>query len=189
MLKTLAIIPARGGSKGIPRKNVRLVAGKPLVAHSIEHARNTPAIQRVIVSTDDQEIADVARQYGAEVVLRPADISGDTATSESALVHVLDTLKEQENYEPDRVVFLQCKPPPPFWRRRILRRRAPVSAAPPCARRRRRRAILAKARFTVDASRVACAIVVRDQTRHAARLCVVRSDDKHARRRAVRQAR
>jgi len=76
-MKVLAIIPARGGSKGIPRQNLRLLAGKPLIAHAIERARQTKSISRIVVSTDDPEIAAVSRQYGAEVVWRPAEISGD----------------------------------------------------------------------------------------------------------------
>ncbi len=107
----LAIIPARGGSKGIPRKNIRMLAGKPLLVWSIEAARATPAIERVVVSTDDAEIGAIAQQYGAEVIWRPAEISGDTATSESALVHALDYLRATEQYEPDLVVFLQATSP------------------------------------------------------------------------------
>jgi N-acylneuraminate cytidylyltransferase len=110
-MKYLAIIPARGGSKGIPRKNIRPLAGKPLLAYNIEAARNSRYIQRVVVSTDDPEIARVAQQYGAEVVWRPAEISGDTASSESALLHTLATLREQESYAPDVLVFLQCTSP------------------------------------------------------------------------------
>ncbi len=110
-LKTIAIIPARGGSKGIPRKNVRAVAGKPLVAHSIVRAKQAPSITRVVVSTDDEEIASVARDWGAEVVPRPPEISGDKASSESALLHALDYLKEREGYEPELVVFLQATSP------------------------------------------------------------------------------
>jgi N-acylneuraminate cytidylyltransferase len=107
----LAIIPARGGSKGIPRKNVRMLAGKPLLAHSIEHALAARCVDRVVVSTDDDEIAAVGLQWGAEVVRRPAEISGDTASSESALLHVLDHLRDAEQYEPDLVVFLQATSP------------------------------------------------------------------------------
>ncbi len=107
----LAIIPARGGSKGIPRKNLRLLAGKPLVAHSIEHARQARRVSRVVVSTDDPEIAAVSEQYGAEVVWRPAELATDTAPSESALRHVLDYLDENEGYQPDLVVFLQATSP------------------------------------------------------------------------------
>ncbi len=109
--KTLCIIPARGGSKGIPRKNVRHLAGKPLLAYSIEAARHTPSINRIMVSTDDPEIAEVARRYGAEVIWRPAEISGDTATSESALLHALELLQRTEGYEPDLLVFMQCTSP------------------------------------------------------------------------------
>jgi CMP-N,N'-diacetyllegionaminic acid synthase len=107
----VALIPARGGSKGVPRKNVRPLAGKPLLAHTIEQARAVELVNRVVVSTDDEEIGEVARQYGAEVVWRPAEISGDTASSESALRHALEFLKESGGYEPDYVVFLQCTSP------------------------------------------------------------------------------
>ena len=110
-MNILAIIPARGGSKGIPRKNLQPLAGKPLLAYTIEHARATPAVTRVVVSTDDVEIASVAQQYGAEVIWRPAEISGDTATSEAALLHALDHLRDNEGYEPDLVVFLQATSP------------------------------------------------------------------------------
>jgi N-acylneuraminate cytidylyltransferase len=110
-MKIVAIIPARAGSKGIPNKNIRLLAGKPLLAHTIEHARQTPAISRIVVSTDGDEIARVAEQYGAEVIRRPAAISGDQASSESALLHALDTLRDTEGYEPDLIVFLQATSP------------------------------------------------------------------------------
>lgn len=107
----LAIIPARGGSKGIPRKNVRLLAGQPLLAYSINHARQTPAINRVVVSTDDTEIAAVSEYYGAEIIWRPAELSGDNATSESALLHTLDHLHTTEGYDPELVVFIQATSP------------------------------------------------------------------------------
>jgi YrbI family 3-deoxy-D-manno-octulosonate 8-phosphate phosphatase len=106
----LAIIPARGGSKGIPHKNIAMVGDKPLLAYTVEHAKQTPSINRVIVSTDDQQIGDVARQWGAEVVLRPESISGDAASSESALLYTLDRLLE-EGYEPHLVAFLQATSP------------------------------------------------------------------------------
>jgi len=110
-METLAIIPARGGSKGIPRKNLRPLAGKPLIAHNLEQAQKSRLVNRVIVSTDDAEIGAVAQQYGAEVVWRPEEISGDSASSESALLHVLDTLRQTEGYEPDLLAFLQCTSP------------------------------------------------------------------------------
>ena len=98
-MKILAIIPARGGSKGIPRKNARPLAGKPLVAHTIEAARKSRLVDRVVVSTDDPEISEISKNHGAEVVLRPGEISTDTSSSESALLHVLDFLKETEGYK------------------------------------------------------------------------------------------
>lgn len=110
-MKTIAIIPARGGSKGIPRKNVQLLAGKPLIAHTIENVQQARSVSRVVVSTDDSEIAAISKQYGAEVVWRPAELSSDAASSESALLNVLDYLEETEKYEPDLVVFLQCTSP------------------------------------------------------------------------------
>lgn len=106
----VAIIPARGGSKGVPRKNVRDVAGKPLIGWTIEAARAAKSVDLVVVSTDDCEIASVAESFGAKVVWRPAEISGDTASSESALLHALDVL-EKEGCSPDELVFLQCTSP------------------------------------------------------------------------------
>jgi len=111
LLKILAVIPARAGSKGIPNKNIRELAGKPLIAHTIEAALNATTVNRVIVSTDGEKIESVSRQYGAEVVLRPPEISGDTASSESALLHVLDHLEQSEGYHSDLLVFLQCTSP------------------------------------------------------------------------------
>jgi len=110
-MECLAIIPARGGSKGIPRKNLYLLDGRPLVAHSIEQALLARYVNRVVVSTDDPEIGAVSKQYGAEVVWRPTQISGDQASSEAALLHVLETLKKEDGYNPDLLVFLQCTAP------------------------------------------------------------------------------
>ncbi len=107
----IAIIPARGGSKGIPGKNVTLLHGLPLVAHSILAAKAVPEITTVYVSTDDERIAAVSRAHGAEVIERPADIAGDTASSESALLHALDALASAGRPEPDAVVFLQATSP------------------------------------------------------------------------------
>jgi N-acylneuraminate cytidylyltransferase len=111
MTEVLAIIPARGGSKGIPGKNLRSLNGKPLLVHTIEQARQTLRITRIVVSTDDPQISAIAREHGAEVVWRPADISGDHASSEAALVHALDFLVDSEDYKPDLVVFLQATSP------------------------------------------------------------------------------
>jgi CMP-N,N'-diacetyllegionaminic acid synthase len=111
MQEIIAIIPARGGSKGIPGKNIRMVNGKPLIAWSIEHARQSPQIARVFVSTDSPEIGAVARDYCAEVIERPSEISGDKASSEAALSHLLEHLHKEEQYEPELVVFLQATSP------------------------------------------------------------------------------
>jgi N-acylneuraminate cytidylyltransferase len=111
-MSNLAIIPARGGSKGIPRKNVNEIAGLPLVSWSIRHALEADLIDRVIVSTDDEEIAAIARKAGAEVpFIRPASISGDLATTEYALLHALEILKKTENYVPESVILLQPTSP------------------------------------------------------------------------------
>ena len=106
----LALIPARGGSKGIPGKNLQEVAGIPLVCRSIRAAQASQAVQRVAVSTDDDAIAAAAAAEGALVVRRPKSLAGDTASSESALLHALDSL-EQEGPLETRLVFLQCTSP------------------------------------------------------------------------------
>ena len=112
MKDVLAIIPARGGSKGIPRKNLVPVAGKPLVVHSIEHALAARCVERVIVSTDDPEIADVARAAGAEVpFLRPAELAGDTVLDHPVFVHVLERLARDEGYAPQLVLHLRPTAP------------------------------------------------------------------------------
>lgn len=110
-MAALAVIPARGGSRGIPRKNIKLLSGKPLVAWTIAAAQAAHQVDRVVVSTDDAEIASVARRYGAEVVIRPLELSGDLAPSESALLHVLEVLQQAEGYHPSALAFLQCTAP------------------------------------------------------------------------------
>jgi len=107
----VGIVLARGGSKGVPRKNLVPLAGKPLIAYTLEQARSVPAISRLFVSTDSDEIAVVAQQCGAEIVRRPAGLSDDSASSESALIHCLDFLKRTEGLEPGLVVFLQPTSP------------------------------------------------------------------------------
>lgn len=106
----LCIIPARGGSKRLPRKNILPLAGKPLIAHSIEHALKSRCINKVVVSTDDPEIESVSRQAGAEVIVRPKHLACDMSTSESALLHALDEV-EKTGFKPDLIVFLQCTSP------------------------------------------------------------------------------
>ncbi|MGD8386729.1 MAG: methyltransferase domain-containing protein, partial [Desulfobacteraceae bacterium] len=110
-MKTLCIIPARGGSKGIPRKNLVRVAGKPLIAWSIETALASDSLDRLVVSTDDEEIAAAAKSWGAEVIHRPPELATDAASSESALLHVLDALMQRERYEAELIVFLQATSP------------------------------------------------------------------------------
>lgn len=106
-MHALAIIPARGGSKGLPRKNVGLLCGKPLVAWTIEAALQAKAVTRVVVSTDDAEIAEVSRYFGAGVVWRPKEISDDLSPSEEALLHALAEL----NVFQGAMAFLQCTSP------------------------------------------------------------------------------
>lgn len=103
----VAIIPARGGSKGIPLKNLQKVGGRTLLARAIDAARGAHGIDRVVVSTDHDGIAQEAERAGAQVVRRPEEISGDTASSESALLHALDAL----GTDAEITVFLQCTSP------------------------------------------------------------------------------
>lgn len=110
--EVLAIIPARGGSKGIPRKNIRSFAGHPLIAYSIAAAKQAETVTRVIVSTDDEEIATVARQYGAETpFLRPAEIAQDKTLDLPVYQHALQWLAENENYAPEAVIQLRPTSP------------------------------------------------------------------------------
>lgn len=104
---TLAVIPARGGSKGLPRKNIALVAGDPLIVHTIRAALAAATVDRVVVSTDDAEIAETARSAGAEVVLRPARLAGDDSPTEDALLHVLEEL----GADPELIVTLEPTSP------------------------------------------------------------------------------
>jgi CMP-N,N'-diacetyllegionaminic acid synthase len=110
-MHTIAIIPARGGSKGIPGKNIIDFCGHPLVAWTIACCRRCRTVNGIFVSTDDSEIAAVARRYGAEVVARPAELSTDTADSESALIHALDTAESSGRGPADAVLFLQATSP------------------------------------------------------------------------------
>ena len=108
--RTLAVIAARGGSKGIPNKNLVELCGKPLLAWSIEQARAAPEISEVAVSSDSEAILAVAEKFGAIGVPRPAEIAGDLATSESAWLHALDA-REAASGAFDRVVALQATSP------------------------------------------------------------------------------
>jgi N-acylneuraminate cytidylyltransferase len=110
-MEIIAIIPARGGSKGIPKKNIKSLNGKPLISYMIDAAKKSRYIKQVYVSTDDVKIASISQQFGAKIIERPPEISGDNASSESALLHGLNYIKTRENYEPDLLVFLQCTSP------------------------------------------------------------------------------
>jgi len=106
--EVLALIPARGGSKSVPRKNLRLLRGMPLVSHSITQAKEARRVTRVIVSTDDPEIAEVGRAAGAEVpFMRPSSIAQDLSTDYEFVRHALAWLRDNEEYEPDFVVQLR----------------------------------------------------------------------------------
>lgn len=106
---TIAIIPARGGSKGVPKKNIRPLAGKPLIAWTIEAALRASVVDRVIVSTDSEEIADVARKHGAEAIMRPRELAEDWSPSEDALIHTLQVVGGVDRLE--AVIFLQATSP------------------------------------------------------------------------------
>jgi N-acylneuraminate cytidylyltransferase len=110
MPNVVALIPARGGSKGIPRKNLERVGGVPLVVRSIRHAQAVSGISAVYVSTDDSQIAEVARQAGARIIDRPAQIAGDQASTESAIADALAQLARM-HVEADAMVLLQCTSP------------------------------------------------------------------------------
>ncbi|MBV9542784.1 MAG: acylneuraminate cytidylyltransferase family protein [Chloroflexi bacterium] len=111
-LHVLAVVPARGGSKGIPRKNLQLLAGKPLVAHAVETALAATLVTRVLCSTDDPKIADIAREAGAEVpFLRPTELAQDRSEDWPVFVHVLDRLEQHDGWRPDLIVNLRPTSP------------------------------------------------------------------------------
>jgi CMP-N,N'-diacetyllegionaminic acid synthase len=110
-MPVVALIPARGGSKGIPGKNLAVVAGRPLIAYTIEAAQSAGCCDRIIVSTDDQDIAQAAREFGAEVpFMRPADLAGDASPMLGVLCHALDWC-EQSGEHIDAMVLLQPTSP------------------------------------------------------------------------------
>lgn len=109
--RVLAVIPARGGSKGVPAKNLAPVGGVPLVARAVRECLAARLVTDVVVSTDDHAIAAAARESGAEVVLRPAAIAGDTATSEAAVLHALDAHESRHGATVDVVLLVQCTSP------------------------------------------------------------------------------
>lgn len=109
-MRILAVIPARGGSKRLPGKNILPCAGKPLVAHTLEQVQQARLIDRTIVSTENSAIAAVAQRYGVEVIWRPAELASDTATTLAVLRHALNEV-ERQGWSPDLVILLQCTSP------------------------------------------------------------------------------
>jgi YrbI family 3-deoxy-D-manno-octulosonate 8-phosphate phosphatase len=117
--EVLALIPARGGSKGLPRKNIRPFAGYPLIAYSIAAGKFSECVTRTLVSTDDEEIASVARQYGADVpFLRPTELAQDHTTDLPVFRHALEWLAKEEDYHP--AVIVQLRPTSPIRPRRLV---------------------------------------------------------------------
>ena len=108
-MKILAIIPARGGSRGVPGKNIRLLNGKHLICHTIEEALKSKFLHRVIVSTDDAVIASISEKCGADVIQRPAELARDDSPRIDAIFHVIDSMKDY--MPPDIVILLQATSP------------------------------------------------------------------------------
>ena len=111
MEKLIAVIPARGGSRRLPGKNLTQVNGRPLLAHTIHQARNSQWIDTVYVSTDNDEVASVARENGAEVIARPAVLADDRSSSEEAVLHAMDNIEAANGVLPPAIVMLQCTSP------------------------------------------------------------------------------
>lgn len=108
MKSVLAIIPARGGSKGVPRKNIKMLAGKPLIAYTIEVAKEIPGISDLVVSTEDEEIAEISQKLGAEVpFLRPAQLAEDLTPTYPVIMHALKEMERLRSMHYDAVLLLQ----------------------------------------------------------------------------------
>ncbi len=130
--EVLAVVQARGGSKGLPRKNLRLLAGHPLVAYSVASARASKGVTRVVISTDDEEIAEVARQYGADVpFMRPPELAADDTPDFPLFEHALAWLAEHEDYRPSFVI--QLRPTTPLRPRGMLDEAIAILRADPAA--------------------------------------------------------
>lgn len=111
MVENVALIPARGGSKGIKKKNIVDFLGRPLIQYTIEQALDSDTVDEVYVSTDADDIAEVSRKAGAKIIERPDELAGDEATTESALLHALKYLRQNESIEPELMTLLQCTSP------------------------------------------------------------------------------
>lgn len=110
--KVLCVIPARSGSKGLPGKNIKKLLGKPLIAYTIEHAKESKYIDRIIVSTDDLTIAAIAKRYGAEIpFLRPKALARDSAGTVDVLLHAMDLMEKKESFTFDILVLLHATTP------------------------------------------------------------------------------
>lgn len=110
-MNIIGVIPARGGSKGVPRKNIKELAGKPLIQYTIDEAKKSNNLKRVIVSTEDEEIAQISRDLGAEVIMRPEELASNTAPTLPVIQHIVETL-EKEGEKIDATMLLQ--PTTPF---------------------------------------------------------------------------
>ena len=110
-MEILAIIPARGGSKGIPHKNIIDVCGKPLIQYTYEAVENCSLISRTILSTDDEMIAKTAEDYPVDIMMRPPELAMDSSTTADVIEYILNSLEENENYIPDIVLILQPTSP------------------------------------------------------------------------------
>ena len=118
MAGIVGLITARGGSKGVPRKNIQVLAGKPLIAWTIEAALQSQELDRVIVSTDDREIASISRRFGAEVpFIRPLELALDASSHVDVILHAIDWLAENEQYDTKYITLLQPTSPLPNCRR------------------------------------------------------------------------
>ena len=106
-----AIIPARGGSKGIKNKNLSPVGGRSLIEIGVTNCVDSSHVDKVFVTTDSESIADEAKRFGSDVIMRPENISGDTASSESALLHALEEIESRGLQRPDAILFLQVTSP------------------------------------------------------------------------------
>jgi len=110
--QVVCVIPARGGSRGLPGKNIKDLLGKPLIVHSIEQGKRSKYVDRVIVSTEDNRIAAIARAHGAELpFIRPLDLATDTSSTLDVLLHALEWMKTQEKYSPEILVLLHATAP------------------------------------------------------------------------------
>jgi CMP-N,N'-diacetyllegionaminic acid synthase len=110
-MDVLSIIPARGGSKGIPLKNIQKLNGKPLIEYSISAAKNSKYVNRIIVSTDNEKIAKISKKLGAEVIDRPKYLSQDRTATVDVVKHLLKILSKKENYSPSVITLLQPTTP------------------------------------------------------------------------------